>query len=125
MSIRKFTEPAHWITNYSGVAYSDDGGQTWKEAPGALRPNTPALDDKFQMIAYARRDGFVYAFGTPNGRFGHAHVARVPKQQLLDQSAYEYWTGKAWQQHHRGPDSWLGPSGSCQSATTQPSRAGK
>jgi hypothetical protein len=97
MSVRKFTEPAHWITNYSGVAYSDDGGQTWKDAPSALRPNTPALDDKFQMIAYARRDGFVYAFGTPNGRFGDAHVARVPEQRLLDTSAYEYWTGTGWQ----------------------------
>ena len=35
--------------------------------------------------------------GTPNGRFGDAHVARVPEQQLLDQSAYEYWTEKGWQ----------------------------
>ena len=97
MSIRKFTEPAHWITNYSGVAYSDDGGQIWHNAPSALRLNTPALDDNFQMIAYARRDGFVYAFGTPNGRFGDAHVARVPEQRLLDTSAYEYWTGTSWQ----------------------------
>lgn len=97
MSIRSFTQPGHWITNYSGIAYSDDGGQTWKDAPSAHRPNTPALDEKFQMIAYARRDGFVYAFGTPNGRFGNAHVARVPEQQLLDKSAYEYWNGKSWQ----------------------------
>jgi hypothetical protein len=97
MSVRKFTQPAHWITNYSGVAYSDDGGQTWKDAPTALRLNTPALDDKFQMIAYAHRDGFVYAFGTPNGRFGDGYVARVPEQQLLNTSAYEYWTGKSWQ----------------------------
>jgi hypothetical protein len=97
MSVRKFTQPAHWITNYSGIAYSDDGGQTWEDAPSALRPNTPGLQDKFQMIAYARRDGFVYAFGTPNGRFGDAHVARVPEQRLLDTSAYEYWTGTGWQ----------------------------
>lgn len=97
MSVRKFTEPAHWITNYSGIAYSDDGGQTWKDDPGTHRPNTVGLDDKFQMIAYARRDGFVYAFGTPNGRFGDAHVARVPEQRLLDTSAYEYWTGSGWQ----------------------------
>ena len=97
MSVRKFTEPAHWITNYGGVAYSDDGGQTWKDAPGVRRPNTPDLNDKFQMIAYARRDGFVYAFGTPNGRFGDAHVARVPEHRLLEMSAYEYWTGTGWQ----------------------------
>ena len=50
------------------------------------------------MIAFARRDGLAYAFGTPNGRFGQAYVARVPEQRLLDLSAYEYWTGTAWQQ---------------------------
>jgi hypothetical protein len=97
MSVRSFTHPGHWITNYSSIAYSDDGGQTWKDAPSARWPNTPALDEKFQMIAYARGDGFVYAFGTPNGRFGNAHVARVPEQRLLDKSAYEYWTGTSWQ----------------------------
>jgi hypothetical protein len=97
MSVRSFTEPGHWITNHSGIAYSDDGGQNWQDTPSAHRPNTPALDEKFQMTAYARRDGFVYAYGTPNGRFGDAHVARVPEQRLLDYSAYEYWTGKDWQ----------------------------
>jgi catechol 2,3-dioxygenase-like lactoylglutathione lyase family enzyme len=98
MSVRRFTEPAHWITNYNGIAYSDDGGQTWTDVPGTRRPNTPALDDKFQMIAYARRDGFVYAFGTPNGRFGNAYLARVPEQRILDLSAYEYWTRTGWRQ---------------------------
>jgi Domain of unknown function (DUF4185) len=97
MSVRQFTTPGRWITNHSGIAYSDDDGQTWKDVPSTYRPNPPGLDDKFQMIAYARRDGFVYAFGTPNGRFGDAHVARVPERQLLDQSAYEYWTGNDWQ----------------------------
>ncbi|MGB9282112.1 MAG: DUF4185 domain-containing protein [Pseudonocardiaceae bacterium] len=97
MSVRHFGQPGHWVTNYSGVAYSDDGGQNWVECVGAIRPNTPGLDEQFQMIAYARRDGFVYAFGTPNGRFGDAHLARVPEQRLLDKSAYEYWTGTRWQ----------------------------
>ncbi|MGH3771431.1 MAG: DUF4185 domain-containing protein [Pseudonocardiaceae bacterium] len=97
MSIRHFGQPGQWITNYSGIAYSDDGGQTWTTVPSACRPNTPGVDEKFQMIAYARRDGFVYAFGTPNGRIGDAYLARVPEQRLLDTSAYEYWAGTAWQ----------------------------
>ena len=96
MSVRHFGQPGHWITNYSGIAYSDDGGQTWVAAPTTLRPNTPTSDDRFQMIAFARRDGFVYAFGTPNGRFGNAYIARVPEKQLLNPLAYEYWTGTAW-----------------------------
>ncbi len=97
MSVRKFTQPGEWITNHGGIAYSDDDGQTWKDVPSTHRPNTPALDDKFQMIAYACRDGVVYAFGTPNGRFGAAPLARVPERQLLDKSAYEYWTAQGWQ----------------------------
>jgi Domain of unknown function (DUF4185) len=97
MSIRKFTTPGHWITNYNGVAYSDDGGQNWTEVPSTHRPNTKALDDKFQMIAYTSDEGLVYAYGTPNGRFGNAYLARVPEQQILDNSAYEYWTGKGWE----------------------------
>ncbi|MGH3669463.1 MAG: DUF4185 domain-containing protein [Pseudonocardiaceae bacterium] len=97
MSIRSFTQPGHWITNYGAIAYSDDGGKTWKEVSSTRRENTKALDDTFQMIAFAQRDGYVYSYGTPNGRFGNAHVARVPQRQLLDKSAYEYWTGSGWQ----------------------------
>lgn len=102
MSIRSFTDPGKWITNYSGVAYSDDGGQNWKDVPSARRQNTAALDGKFQMIAYAQGQDFVYAFGSPNGRFGAAHLARVPEHQLLDNSAYEYWTGKGWERGDSG-----------------------
>ncbi len=97
MSVRHFGDPGQWITNYGGVAYSDDGGQTWVDVPSAGQSNTPAFDEKFQMISYARRDGFVYAFGAPNGRFGDAYVARVPEQRLLDLSDYEYWTSTGWQ----------------------------
>ena len=97
MSVRHFGDPGQWITNYGGLAYSDDGGQSWVEVPSTRRSNTWASDDAFQMISFARREGFVYAFGTPNGRFGDAYVARVPEQQLLDLAAYEYWTRAAWQ----------------------------
>jgi hypothetical protein len=96
MSVRQFGRPGQWTTNYSGIAYSDDGGQSWVSPPQTYRPNTPAADEKFQMISYARRDGFVYVFGTPNGRSGDAYLARVSDQRLLDNSAYEYWTGTTW-----------------------------
>ncbi|MGH3844516.1 MAG: DUF4185 domain-containing protein [Pseudonocardiaceae bacterium] len=97
MSIRHFGRPGQWITNYSGIAYSDDGGQNWINAPQAARPNTPAADEKFQMISYAPQGGFVYVYGTPNGRSGDAYLARVPEQRLLDNAAYQYWTGSSWQ----------------------------
>ena len=30
MSIRSWDTPGRWTTNYSGIAYSDDNGQTWR-----------------------------------------------------------------------------------------------
>lgn len=106
MSVRHFGPPGQWTTNHSGLAYSDDRGETWVEVLGARRPNTPAFDDPFQMMALAPRDGRVYVFGTPNGRFGNAHVARVAQDRLLDLTAYEYWTGTGWE---RGPASLARP----------------
>ncbi|MGH4016672.1 MAG: DUF4185 domain-containing protein [Pseudonocardiaceae bacterium] len=97
MSVRHYGPGAgQWTTNYSAIAYSDDDGQTWVQAPGTRRLNTPDFDDHFQMIAYAQQDRFVYAFGTSNGRFGSAYLARVPEQKLLDQAAYEYWSDSGW-----------------------------
>jgi hypothetical protein len=50
------------------------------------------------MQAYARKGngGDIYVFGTPNGRNGAAHVARVPGGKLLDKAAYKYWNGDKW-----------------------------
>lgn len=96
MSVRHFGDPGHWTTNYSGLAYSDDGGQSWVDVPGARRQNTPNYDDPFQMTSFTKQGDYVYAFSTPNGRFGSARVARVQQDHVLDLGAYEYWTGKSW-----------------------------
>jgi len=103
MSVRKFAEPAHWIMNYSGFEYSDDGGQTWKDDPSALRPNTPDLDDEFQMIAYAPRDGFVYAFGAqrPLGRRSRRPSARTATARHLRRRVLD---GTGWQRGSKALD---------------------
>lgn len=98
MSVRHWGEAGGtWTTNHAGIAFSDDNGQTWTDAPGSRRVNTLDFDDPFQMVSYARRDGFVYAFGTPNGRFGSARLARVPENTLLDLGTYQYFDGASWQ----------------------------
>jgi hypothetical protein len=98
MSVRHWGPPGAWDTNYGGIAYSDNGGTSWvKDA--VTWPNTQPNaggTDPFQMTALARRDGYVYLFGTPNGRAGSAHVARVPEASVLTKAAYQYWTGSAW-----------------------------
>ena len=90
-----------WDTNFSRIAYSTDGGATWNSTDGPTWENpgaeTSTGNHPFQMVAFGKRDGYVYMFGTPNGRFGAAHVARVVETSILDKTAYEYWTGAAWE----------------------------
>lgn len=95
MSVRHWGQPGAWDTNYAAIAYSDDNGQNWTTT-GGPRWDNPSGNDPFQMAAMVRKAGYVYLYGTPNGRNGAAHVARVPEQQVLDKSAYRYWTGSTW-----------------------------
>ena len=101
MSVRQWGPPGMWDTNFSRIAYSSDGGDTWNSTDGPTWNNpgaeTSTGTHPFQMVAFAKRDGYVYMFGTPNGRFGAAHVSRVAEASILDKAAYEYWTGSAWE----------------------------
>lgn len=95
MSIRNWGPAGFWETNYSGLAYSTDNGENWVVAPETTRPSEGG-NRNFQMSAFVRQAGFVYQYGTPPGRGGLVHVARVPERQILDLGAYEYWDGSAW-----------------------------
>lgn len=106
MSIRTWDNPGSWTTNYSGIAYSNDGGKTWTVDPETVRssgwfrsskPYVPG-DEHFQQNALVMSDDptdpYVYVYGTPSGRQGSAYVARVEKDQIADLGAYEYWAGE-------------------------------
>lgn len=95
MSVKQWGAPGYWDTNYAGIAYSDDDGENWTVSDTRWE-NTAAGDDPFQMQAYVRSGGFVYVFGTQNGRNGPASLARVPANKLLVASAYRYWDGHGW-----------------------------
>jgi hypothetical protein len=92
MAVREWGAAGHWTLNRSGLAYSDDDGQTWTVSdvswPG---------DSNFGQVAFVERGRHVYLFGIPGGRFGGAALARVPREHLLDQERYEYWDGARWQ----------------------------
>lgn len=89
----------NWTTNNAGIAYSTDGGQTWTRS-STIWPNSGSTAD-FQQMAFADSGGYLYVFGTPNGRFGSAYVARISDASsyaaILNPSQYQYWTGSAWQ----------------------------
>ncbi|MEU6563508.1 DUF4185 domain-containing protein [Nocardia nova] len=96
MSIRTWNSiPGTFYTNYGGIAYSDDHGQTWTKDPYAKWDNIFGLAN-FQVSAMVPQGGYVYLFGTPNTRLGSVGLARVPADQVLDTSAYQYWHDGNW-----------------------------
>jgi hypothetical protein len=94
MSVTQWGAPGQWTTNYSAIAWSEDNGEVWQVAPETVRYNNPLTGNQnFQQMAFVRPgDGYVYAYGTPNGRNGAAYVARVPERDILDLSKYEYYS---------------------------------
>lgn len=96
MSIRTWNSiPTTWWTNHGGIAYSDDGGQTWTKDPHAKWENIFGVS-KFQVASMVPAGDYVYMFGTPNTRLGAVGLARVPKEDVLNKSAYQYWQNGVW-----------------------------
>lgn len=93
MSVRQWGAAGQWTTNYSGIAYSIDNGENWAIAPSSIRYNDAwSGNANFQQAAFVRPgDGYVYSYGTPNGRQGAAYLSRVLEKDILDASKYEYW----------------------------------
>lgn len=96
MSVHQWGAPGLWQTNLAGLAYSDDNGRTWTRPAKPVWKNTAQWNDPFQQAAFAKSDGYVYLFGTPNGRRGDIFLARVYGLRLLDKESYQYWDGHGW-----------------------------
>jgi hypothetical protein len=101
MSVRKWGAKGEWVTNYAGIAVSEDGGHTWSKPARSRWMNRRRADHPFQMGAFAHRGEHLYLLGTPNGRWGDGRLARVSTSDILEPAAYEYWTGERW--HPRDP----------------------
>ncbi|WP_020670291.1 DUF4185 domain-containing protein [Amycolatopsis nigrescens] len=96
MSVREWGPPGRWDTNYSGIAVSEDGGRSWHKPRSARWKNRRRRDHPFQIGAFARDSEYVYLYGTTNGRFDDAYLARVSPAELLNARAYRYWTPDGW-----------------------------
>jgi hypothetical protein len=113
MSVRSWDSPGRWTLNGSGLATSDDRGETWARHPSAKWPATSG----FGQAAFVKVKGTVYLFGIPGGRFGDIRLAQVPEKKLLDPAAYRYFGGMngtkpTWQRTETGaPVVAAGPAG--------------
>ncbi|WP_132993170.1 DUF4185 domain-containing protein [Gordonia zhaorongruii] len=113
MSVRAWGPPSRWFTNYSAIAVSSNNGRSWSTPQSGIRANVgldvplpagwPSIhhtNPQFQQGAYVKGQGadagWIYQYGTPQGRFGSAYVARFRPQDILNQDRYQYWTGTRW-----------------------------
>lgn len=92
MSVRMWGADDRWFVRRSGLAYSDDDGQTWTRSDTATWP----AGTGFEQVAYVAHEGMIYVFGIPQGRFGGVRLGRVTPQDMLNPRAYTYWDGQEW-----------------------------
>lgn len=109
MSVRRWKDHGDWDVRHSGLAYSDDDGETWTVPDSA----TWSGGTGFEQVAFVREGGYVYAFGIPEGRHGGVRLRRVPEGEMLDPTAREYWDGTTWVrgQHQAAVTVVPGPAG--------------
>ena len=82
-----------WVTNFSGMYRSLDGGGTWEQV-GGIRWGS---DSFFGQAGFCNiGDGFVYMVGTQTGRSSRPKLARVRETDIENQGKYEFWNGSDW-----------------------------
>jgi hypothetical protein len=89
MAVLSWGDPGRWVLNESGLAYSEDDGQTWVKDP-ALKWDGKS---NFGQVAFVKSGEDLFLFGIPGGRFGGVKLARVPQASVWDKSAYRYYAG--------------------------------
>lgn len=94
MSVHGFAaQGGVWTCNFSRFVYSDDFGASWQEAQDVVGTR----DSSFNMLAITNEQGagnetggYVYAFGTPCGRFGGVRLARFKADAVLEKTAWQF-----------------------------------
>lgn len=97
MSIHDFAaKSGAWNCNYSAWVTSLDGGQSWTPDAGQF---TDASSNFMELALTADvtpdnpKGEFVYALGTPAGRFGAARLGRAPAATVTDPTSWQYCSG--------------------------------
>jgi len=92
MSVRNWGEHGRWVVGHSGIAYSDDDGDTWQQPPEAVWPRGSG----FEQVAFVMDEGLLYTFGISEGRWSNVRLRRVAPERILEPEAYQFWDGRDW-----------------------------
>lgn len=106
MSVSHWGEPGHWDLGKSGLAFSDDDGETWTYDTDAIWPG----DSNFSQVAMEEFEGYIYIWGIPGGRYGGVQLARVASENLLDLKVWEYWSDGSWVQEIKRAEQIIPPN---------------
>jgi hypothetical protein len=89
MSVKHWGSATEWETNYSGLAKSTDGGETWTKLAAPRWPG----NSNFIQVSVAKVDGDLYFWGVTHGRLGGVQLMKVRERDVEKQGAYRYFTG--------------------------------
>ncbi len=98
MSILIWLPGGRWRTFQSGIAVSTDDARSWSKPITGRWPNLLGRN-RFQIGAFTTDPAdpeWVYLFGTTNGRWGPAYLARTPRDQVAHVGSYRYFDGTDW-----------------------------
>ena len=96
MSVKHWEDTGgNWTCNNASIAYSFDGSAFTKAANVSWPGNSNFIEFGvvYGGLDAPLADEYIYLLATGSGRYHDAYLARVPRTQLLDQSAYLYCTG--------------------------------
>lgn len=98
MAVDWWGPPGEWNANYSGLAYWQEGDDTFTVVNGYEFPgngNFGMISAGFHNDPPGANDDHLYIWGTPAGRLGGVKLARVDPDQVTDRGAYQYFAGMA------------------------------
>jgi hypothetical protein len=78
-----------WETNYSGLAKSTDGGETWTKLAAPRWPG----NSNFIQVSVAKVGRDLYFSGVTHGRLGGVQLMKVREHDVERQDAYRYFAG--------------------------------
>ena len=84
-----------WTIKSSGLAYSEDSGNTWTRSNVSWGANS-----NFAQVALLNDNGYVYMYGSTAGRIVEGEqfvkLARVAENEMGNASSWTYWNGSEW-----------------------------
>ncbi len=97
MSVRHWgSTGGYWQCNNASIAVSVDNGYNFAKMSNISWAGT----SNFVQFAFVQNQGLLnvsdnhfYFLATPAGRYGACYLSRVDRDSLLNQSAFEYYTG--------------------------------